>query len=143
MKMMNTMRRSTSRGKATGLRTGLKATNVDDLSGGLVHYLFGDPGKEHKLSLKEFESFLHKLRSEIDELEFKHYDLTNAGSISVQDFGYSVVAGANVRRMQYFIERTAKLASSTVAGSGNRVSKSEFMVRLASSMQFTHSLKGA
>lgn len=127
IEMMKIMRRSTHRGKATGLRTGLKATNVDDLSSGLVSYLFGDPGKEHKLTLHQFENFLHKLRSEIDELEFKHYDFTNVGSISVQDFGYSVVAGANVQRMQYFIERTAKLASSSTAVWDKRVSKSQFM----------------
>lgn len=127
IQMMKTMRRSTSLGRATGFRTGLKATNVDDLSSGLVHHLFGDPGRKHKLSLQQFESFLHKLRSEIDELEFKHYDLNDTGSISVHDFGYSVVAGANVGRMQYFIQRTSKLGSSGVGKSGERVTKSQYM----------------
>jgi len=125
--MMKVMRRSTSRGNATGFRTGLKVRNVDELSGGLVQYLFGDPGKEHKLNLRQFEDFLHTLRSEIDQLEFKHYDFTNAGSMSAQDFGYSVVAGANVQRMQHFIERTSKMASSPVGKSSERVSKTEFM----------------
>lgn len=127
IEMMKKMRQATSRGKATGLRTGLKVTNVDDLSGGLVHYLFGDPGKERRLSLCQFEDFLHKLRSEIDLLEFTHYDLQKTGYISVQDFGYSVVAGANVQRMQYFIERTGKMAHSGVGTSGQRVSKKQFM----------------
>lgn len=127
IEMMKTMRRSTSRGRATGFRTGLKATNPDSLSSGLVHHLFGDPGKEHKLSLRQFESFLRRLHSEIDELEFRHYDLNDAGSISVQDFGYSVVAGANVGRMQYFIQRTSKLGTSALGKSGERVTKSQYM----------------
>ena len=125
IEMMKVMRRSTSRGNATGLRTGLKATNVDDLSGGLVHYLFGEPGSksEHKLSLAQFSDFLHRLRTEIDELEFYHYDMNNTGSISVQDFGYSVVANANVARMSYFIDRVAKLGSSSLASTTNQPEK--------------------
>ena len=46
MEMMKAMRKSTGRGNASGIRTGLKATNVDDISVGLVQYLFEDKGKE-------------------------------------------------------------------------------------------------
>mmetsp|Transcript_2199 Transcript_2199/g.3432 ORF Transcript_2199/g.3432 Transcript_2199/m.3432 type:complete len:309 (+) Transcript_2199:191-1117(+) len=127
--MMKTMRGSTSRGKASGYRTGLMATNVDNLSSGLVHHFFGDPGvDQHNLSLEQLEHFLHDLRSEIDQLEFRHYDFTRVGSISVEDFGYSVVAGANVRRMQYFIDRCARLTTSSGEGAGaKRVSRDQFM----------------
>ena len=78
-------------------------------------------------SFEEFISFLHELRCEIDLLEFAHYDVMNIGSIGVEDFGYSVVAGANVQRMQYFIDRISKLASSDIGAAGQRVSKQEFM----------------
>ena len=127
MEMMKAMRKSTGRGNASGIRTGLKATNVDDISVGLVQYLFEDKGKERLLSFEEFISFLHELRGEIDLLEFAHYDVMNIGSIGVEDFGYSVVAGANVQRMQYFIDRISKLASSDIGAAGQRVSKQEFM----------------
>ena len=126
MEMMKAMRKSTGRGNASGIRTGLKATSGYS-SVGLVQYLFEDKGKERLLSFEEFISFLHELRGEIDLLEFAHYDVMNIGSIGVEDFGYSVVAGANVQRMQYFIDRISKLASSDIGAAGQRVSKQEFM----------------
>jgi len=112
--MMRAMRRSTSRGNGSGLRTGLKTTDPDAIGNGLVQYLFGDPANEHKLSFEQFESFLLRIKNEIDSLEFQHYDFTDCGSISIQDFGYSVVAGANVRRMQYFIDRATRIVSSDI-----------------------------
>ena len=126
-KMMRVMRKTSSRGNATGLRTGLKATNLDNISNGLVQFLFGEPGKEHKLSLEQFRSFISKMQYEIDLLEFRHYDFTNSGSISTQDFAYSIVAGANVQKMQYFISRAAKLASSEVGMTNGRVNEEQFM----------------
>ena len=125
--MMRAMRRSTSRGNGSGQRTGLKSTNPDVIGNGLVHYLFGDPAKEHKLSFEQFESFLRRIKNEIDSLEFQHYDYTNCGSISIQDFGYSVVAGANVRRMQYFIDRASRLVSNEIGTCGERVTKEQFL----------------
>lgn len=128
LQMMKHMRLSTTKGRASGYRTGLKTvTDVDDLSGGLVHHLFGDGRRERKLSLKAFEAFLKKLRSEIDSLEFEHYDFKRQGSISAEDFGYSVVAGASVRRMQHFVDRAAKLSSSEVCRSGRRITKAQYM----------------
>ena len=42
LQMMKHMRLSTTKRRASGYRTGLKTVNdVDDLSGGLVHHLFG------------------------------------------------------------------------------------------------------
>ena len=125
--MMKVMRKSTIRGNATGFRTGLKATNVDNLSVGLVQYLFGDPDNEHGLSLRQFEAFLHRLRTEIDVLEFQHYDFTNSGYICIQDFAYSLVAGANVKRLQYFVQRAATMMASDIVDSQSRISKKEFM----------------
>jgi hypothetical protein len=49
------------------------------------------PKGEILLSIYASKFNQRRYSSEIDELEFKHYDFTNAGSISVQDFGYSVV----------------------------------------------------
>ena len=63
---------------------------------------------------------------EIDLLEFRHYDLTNCGTISTQDFAYSVVAGANVQVMQHFITRAAKLTSSDVVAM-ERINEEQFM----------------
>ena len=125
--MMRAMRRSTSRGNGSGLRTGLKTTDPDAIGNGLVQYLFGDPANEHKLSFEQFESFLLRIKNEIDSLEFQHYDFTDCGSISIQDFGYSVVAGANVRRMQYFIDRATRIVSSDIRTSGERINKDQFM----------------
>ena len=125
--MMKVMRLSTSRPKATGYRTGMKATDIHDMSVGLLQYLFGDLGKEHRLSLHQFETFLHQLRSEIDKLEFTHYDNTYTGSISLQDFGFSVVAGADVLKLQYFIERASKLASRGIYSLDERVSREQFL----------------
>ena len=127
IEMMKVMRKSTSRGNASGFRTGLKVTSMDEISMGLVEYLFEDAGQERSLSLDQFETFLHELRTEIDNLEFLHYDMMNVGTIGIKDFGYSVVAGANVKRMQYFIERISKLASSDIGTSGNTISREEFM----------------
>ena len=128
LQRMKHMRLSTTKRRASGYRTGLKTVNdVDDLSGGLVHHLFGDGRRERKLSLKAFEAFLTKLRTEIDSLEFEHYDFKRQGSISAEDFGYSVVAGASVRQLQHFIDRAAKLSSSEVGRSGRRITKAQYM----------------
>jgi Ca2+-binding EF-hand superfamily protein len=115
--MMRQMRLSTSRaGKASGYRTGLKTTNVDDIANaGLVQHLFGDAGgskktrkkKPDRLTLKKFKHFLGELRTEMHSLEFTHYDYTNVGSISSTDFAHSIVAGAKVGRLQHFIDRSS------------------------------------
>jgi len=115
--MMPQMRLSTSRaGKASGYRTGLKTTNVDDIANaGLVQHLFGDAGgskktrkkKPDRLTLKKFKHFLGELRTEMHSLEFTHYDYTNVGSISSTDFAHSIVAGAKVGRLQHFIDRSS------------------------------------
>ena len=68
--MMRAMRRSTSRGNGSGQRTGLKSTNPDVIGNGLVHYLFGDPAKEHKLSFEQFESFLRRIKMKLTLLSF-------------------------------------------------------------------------
>lgn len=124
--MMRVMRKTSGRGNATGFRTGLNARNPDDMSNGLVQFLFGESGREHKLSLEQFKSFVSKMHYEIDLLEFRHYDLTNCGTISTQDFAYSVVAGANVQVMQHFITRAAKLTSSDVVAM-ERINEEQFM----------------
>ena len=67
-----------------------------------------------------------KLRTEIDSLEFEHYDFKRQGSISAEDFGYSVVAGASVRSCS--TSSTAPRSSSSEVGrSGRRITKAQYM----------------
>lgn len=129
LQMMKRMRLSTIKGKsASGYRTGMKTTAVvDDLSGGLVRHLFGDSRKNTNLTLKKFESFLTELRTEIDSLEFEHYDFKKKGSISVEDFGFSVVAGASVRRLQHFIDRASQLSKTEFGIKGRRITKAQYL----------------
>ena len=140
--MMKEMRQSSSRaGSAIGYRTGLKTTNVDgDLANaGLVHHLFRNDNDrssytrrrrgQNSLTLKKFKSFLHELRTEISLLEFTHYDFNNDGSIGATDFAHSIVAGASVRKLQHFIDRSALLAKvpDFEEKFGKRITKAQYM----------------
>ena len=86
-----------------------------------MHHLFGDGRRERKLSLKAFEAF-DEAQDGDRPLEFEHYDFKRQGSISAEDFGYSVVAGASVRQLQHSIDRAAKLEQRG-RSTGRRITK--------------------
>mgnify|MGYP001169026918 FL=1 len=110
---------------ATGMRTGLDTgvARVDEVGEGLLDYLFG-PKRNKRLKLKHFHSFLQTLRWEMDDLEFKHYDYHNVGSITPRDFGYALVAGSKVDHLATFLQKVKELPGREAK---NRVSRAEFL----------------
>jgi len=110
---------------ATGMRTGLDTgvASLDEVGDGLLDYLFG-PKRDKRLKLKQFHSFLQTLRWEMDDLEFKHYDYHNVGSITPRDFGYALVAGSKVDHLATFLQKVKELPGSEAK---NRVSRAEFL----------------
>ncbi|KAL6974038.1 hypothetical protein U1Q18_028221 [Sarracenia purpurea var. burkii] len=86
-----------------GLRIGLKVSgSVED--GGLLEYFFGKDGKEC-LQHGKFVQFLRDLHEEILRLEFAHYDYKSEGSISAKDFALSMIASADMRHINNFLDR--------------------------------------
>ncbi|KAI5075161.1 hypothetical protein GOP47_0009237 [Adiantum capillus-veneris] len=92
-----------------GLRTGLKVDgSVEDC--GLVEFFFGKDGKK-LLRHEDFEQFLKELHEEIIRLEFSHYDYLDQGTISSKDFGLSMVAAADLSRLNHYLDRVDALGN--------------------------------
>jgi len=121
--MMKDIRTQTRR--ASGMRTGLDtgSSNVDDIGGGLLDYLFGSK-RNKRLKLRDFHDFLQNLRWEMDDLEFRHYDCNKNGWITPRDFGYALVAGSKVDQLPTFLRRVKELPG---IESKRQVSRAEFL----------------
>ncbi|KAL7224899.1 hypothetical protein ACSBR1_026220 [Camellia fascicularis] len=90
-----------------GLRIGLKVSgSIEDE--GLLEYFFGKDGKQC-LEHGKFVQFLRDLHDEILQLKFAHYDYKSQGTISANDFTLSVVAPANMRHVNKFLDCVEEL----------------------------------
>jgi Ca2+-binding EF-hand superfamily protein len=105
----------------TGLKTGVE--DVNEIGDGLLNYLFG-PKRNKKLKKSAFLKFLHDLRSEMDALEFSHYDVEGEGKITARDFGYALVAGSKVHDLPLFLSKVKTLPGREAR---NRVSRADFI----------------
>ncbi|KAL5559746.1 hypothetical protein UlMin_035957 [Ulmus minor] len=90
-----------------GLRFGLRSHGSVD-NGGLVEFFFGKDGNG-RLQIDKFITFLRDLQDEIIKLEFAHYDFKERGTISATDFALSMVASADMRRLNHLLDRVANL----------------------------------
>ncbi|EFJ50876.1 hypothetical protein VOLCADRAFT_103668 [Volvox carteri f. nagariensis] len=81
-----------------------KLSLSDSANSGLFMKFFGKDGGK-KLLLPEFRDFLDKLHAELVTLEFKHYDYSGSGSIPAVDFGRSLVATADIRRVDQLLDK--------------------------------------
>ncbi|GMP36877.1 hypothetical protein CsSME_00008839 [Camellia sinensis var. sinensis] len=101
MTLMRTHNRQGARHR-DGLRIGLKVSgSVED--GGLLEYFFGKDGNQC-LEHGKFVQFLRDLHDEILRLEFAHYDYKSQGTISAKDFALSMVASADMRHVNKFLD---------------------------------------
>ncbi|PIN20320.1 Ca2+ binding protein, contains EF-hand motif [Handroanthus impetiginosus] len=108
-KVMSLMRSQNRQGAShrDGKRIGLKVSrSVED--GGLLEYFFGKDGNE-RLEHDRFVQFLRDLHDEMLRLEFAHYDFKSQGSISARDFVLSMVASADIRYINKFLDQVDEL----------------------------------
>ncbi|KAK1437432.1 hypothetical protein QVD17_03223 [Tagetes erecta] len=106
MAMMRAQHRQGSRQRG-GLRNGLKiSTPVEN--GGLVEHFFGKDGHS-RLVLEKFVKFLKDLNNEILLLEFAHYDYKSRGTISAKDFALSMVASADMKHINKFLDHADQI----------------------------------
>ncbi|KAA8535209.1 hypothetical protein F0562_030212 [Nyssa sinensis] len=106
MALMRTHNRQGARHR-DGLRIGLKVSGSVE-NGGLLEYFFGKDGKAC-LEHGKFVQFLRELHDEILRLEFSHYDCKSRGTISAKDFALSMVASADMRHINKFLDRVDEL----------------------------------
>ncbi|XP_052209404.1 uncharacterized protein LOC127812895 isoform X2 [Diospyros lotus] len=92
-------------GRRGGVRVGDSVEN-----GGLVEYFFGKDGKQ-RLRHDKFVQFLQSLHDEMVRLEFAHYDYKSRGTISAKDFALSMVASADLRHLNKFLDRVDELSN--------------------------------
>nr|GEY59881.1 calcium uptake protein 1, mitochondrial-like [Tanacetum cinerariifolium] len=71
-------------------------------------YFFGKDGKS-RLPHEKFVQFLNDLHNEILSLEFSHYDYKSRGTISAKDFALSMVASADMKHINKFLDRVEQL----------------------------------
>lgn len=109
-KVMRLLRDNNRQGSAQrdGFRTGLKVGDSVD-NGGLVEYFFGKDGKG-RLQITNFSEFVRALHKEITRLEFLHYDHQECGTISARDFALSLVAAADVTRVNQYLNQVDDLS---------------------------------
>ncbi|KAG8372658.1 hypothetical protein BUALT_Bualt12G0089500 [Buddleja alternifolia] len=108
-KVMSLMRTQNRQGAShrDGKRFGLKVSgSVED--GGLLEYFFGEDGNK-LLEHDKFVQFLRDLHHEMLRLEFVHYDYKSQGTISVKDFALSMVASADMRYINKFLDRVDEM----------------------------------
>ncbi|XP_011084065.1 calcium uptake protein, mitochondrial [Sesamum indicum] len=108
-KVMSLMRTQNRQGAShrDGKRTGFKVTGPVE-NGGLLQYFFGKDGNE-RLGHNRFVKFLRDLHDEMLRLEFAHYDFKSQGTISAKDFILSMVASADMRYINKFLDLVDKL----------------------------------
>eukprot|EP00252_Welwitschia_mirabilis_P002214 TRINITY_DN12116_c0_g1_i1.p1 TRINITY_DN12116_c0_g1~~TRINITY_DN12116_c0_g1_i1.p1 ORF type:complete len:329 (+),score=63.40 TRINITY_DN12116_c0_g1_i1:369-1355(+) len=95
-----------------GLRPGFKTRQSAD-DGGLIEYLFGKDDNGY-MYLDEFENFVKELHEEIIRLEFMHYDHQSQGSISARDFALSMIAAAEIGRLNSYLDRVDELGKDPI-----------------------------
>lgn len=124
-KVMNLMRTKHRQGAAhrDGCRTGFKVGQSVE-NGGLLKFFFGKDGS-CRLQLVEFEKFIRNLHEEIIRLEFEHYDYQSRGSISAKDFALSMVAAADMNRINQYLDRVDAM-SNDPALNNIRITREEF-----------------
>ncbi|GMP36816.1 hypothetical protein CsSME_00008817 [Camellia sinensis var. sinensis] len=106
MTLMRTHNRQGARHR-DGLRIGLKVSgSVKD--GGLLEYFFGKDGKQC-LEHGKFVQFLRDMHDKILRLEFAHYDYKSQGTISATNFALLMVASADMRHVNKFLDRVEEL----------------------------------
>ncbi|KAK1392726.1 calcium uptake protein, mitochondrial [Heracleum sosnowskyi] len=101
MSLMRTQNRHVSRHR-DGKRQGLKVSGSVE-NGGIIEYFFGKDGKAC-LEHGRFVKFLEDLQEEILQLEFKHYDYRSRKAISARDFAISMVASADIKHIDKFLD---------------------------------------
>ncbi|KAK3002292.1 hypothetical protein RJ639_021222 [Escallonia herrerae] len=108
-KVMALMRAQNRQGAShrDGLRVGLKVSGSVE-NGGLLEYFFGKDGKAC-LEHGQFVQFLRDLHNEILRLEFAHYDYNSAGTISARDFALSMIASADMKNINKFLDRVDEI----------------------------------
>ncbi|KAI3443919.1 hypothetical protein Pfo_000584 [Paulownia fortunei] len=109
-KVMSLMRTQNRQGAShrDGKRIGLKVSGSVE-NGGLLEYFFGKDGKE-RLDHDKFVQFLRDLHDEMLRLEFAHYDFKSQGTISAKDFVLSMVASADMRYINKFLDQVDELS---------------------------------
>ncbi|KAK2965692.1 hypothetical protein RJ640_022219, partial [Escallonia rubra] len=92
-----------------GLHVGLEVSGSVE-NGDLLEYFFG---KDAKACLEhgKFVQFLRDLHNEILRLEFAHYDYNSVGTISAEDFALSMVASADMKNINKFLDRIDEVSN--------------------------------
>ncbi|KAL1547983.1 calcium uptake protein, mitochondrial-like [Salvia divinorum] len=111
-KKVVTLMRSRNRQGAShrdGMRVGMKVSGSVE-EGGLVEYFFGKDGTR-RLEHDKFVEFLRDLQNEMLRLEFAHYDFKSQGTISAKDFVLSMVASADMRYIDKFLDQADELGT--------------------------------
>ncbi|KAH9311458.1 hypothetical protein KI387_026493, partial [Taxus chinensis] len=124
-KVMKLMRAKHRQGVAhrDGRRSGFKVEDSVE-NGGLLQFFFGKDGK-NRLQLVEFERFIRDLHKEIIKLEFEHYDYQSHGTISAKDFALSMVAAADMKHINQYLDRIDDMTNDP-ALSNIRITRNEF-----------------
>ncbi|XP_057849679.1 calcium uptake protein, mitochondrial [Cryptomeria japonica] len=124
-KVMNLMRTKHRQGAAhrDGCRTGFKVVESVE-NGGLLKFFFGKDGSS-RLQLEEFKKFIRDLHDEIIRLEFEHYDYQSIGTISAKDFALSMVAAADMKRINQYLDRVDDM-SNDPALNNIRITRDEY-----------------
>ncbi|KAL3651252.1 hypothetical protein CASFOL_004254 [Castilleja foliolosa] len=108
-KVMSLMRTQNRQGAShrDGKRSGLNVSGSVE-NGGLLEYFFGKDGNQ-RLEHDKFVQFLRDLHDEMLRLEFEHYDFKSRGTISAKDFVLSMVASADMRYINKFLDQVDEL----------------------------------
>ncbi|CAD7695651.1 unnamed protein product [Ostreobium quekettii] len=97
---------------------------------------FGEDGSK-KLSLSEFKAFLRELQQRLLIMEFLHYDHNHSGVITGRDFARSLIASADVRIVDNYLDKV----SSMDAALGNRRFNQEEFLSFFTLVNYTHLLR--
>ncbi|KAG6428449.1 hypothetical protein SASPL_112701 [Salvia splendens] len=120
-KKVMTLMRSRNRQGAShrdGMRLGMKVSGSVE-EGGLVERFFGKDGTR-RLEHDKFVEFLRDLQNEVLfprelnqmlRLEFAHYDFKSQGTISAKDFVLSMIASADMRYIDKFLDQAEELGN--------------------------------
>lgn len=107
------------------VRSGFRAmTGAGDERPALMTHLFGRDGKG-RLTLKQFETFLMSLHSELRDLEFKHYDQDGSNTICGRDFVLSIVASGPMSELSQMAKQVDKTPADLLS---KQIFREDFMV---------------